>query len=249
MYCARAEPRDHTARILNTITCWAQPELVDLAIHQTFQQLLTTVPTVAREPNRKDLPVSKDVPSNPRIALEIFVRLHGLQREQTRAVGEQYARGILTFKQLFTQHGHQELADGLPNLEPTEAIPGTGGLGEAASGSPQTVPPTSYLTQDTDESLMEGVQDEISNVMPPSEEPMTDNYFTLSDAATPVRDEAETSISNMEAADIESELNNLLTMDEESSPPSEAPDWAVQNVVNTMASTSTQEAPQDQLLG
>ena len=43
---------------------------------------------------------------------------------------------------------------------------------------------------------------------------MTDNNFTLSDAATPVRDEAETSISNMEAADIESELNNLLTMDE-----------------------------------
>ena len=249
VYCARAEPRDHTARILNTITCWAQPELVDLAIHQTFQQLLTTVPTVAREPNRKDLPVSIDVPSNPRIALEIFVRLHSLQREQTRAVGEEYARGIQTFKQLFTQHGHQELADGLPNLEQTEAIPGISGLGEAASGSPQTVPPTSHLTQDTDESLMEGVQDDISNVIPPSEEPMTDNNFTLSDAATPVRDEAETSISNMEAADIESELNNLLTMDEESSPPSEAPDSAAQNTVNTLASTSTQEAPQDQLLG
>ena len=248
VYCARAEPRGHTARILNTITCWAQPELVDLAIHQTFQQLLTTVPTVAREPNRKDLPVSTDVPSNPRIALEIFVRLHGLQREQTRAVGEEYARGIQTFKQLFTQHGHQELADGLPNLEPTEAIPGISGLGEAASDSPQTVPPTSHLTQDTDESLMEGVQDDISNVMPPSEEPLTDNNFTFSDAATPVRDEAETGISNMEAADIESELNNLLTMDEESSPPSEAPDSAVQNTVNTMASTSTQEAPQDQLL-
>ena len=51
--------------------------------------------------------------------------------------------------------------------------------------------------------------------MPPSEEPMTDNNFTLSDATTPVRDEAETNISNMEAADIESELNNLLTIDEE----------------------------------
>ena len=78
---------------------------------------------------------------------------------------------------------------------------------------------------------------------------MSYNNFTLSDAATPVRDEVETSISNMEAADIESEVNNLLTMDEESSPPSEAPDSAVQNAVNTMASTSTQEAPQDQLLG
>ena len=236
-YCARAEPREHTARILNTITCWAQPELVDLAIHQTFQQLPTTIPTVAREPSRKDLPVSTDVPSNPRIALEIFVRLHGLQREHTRAVGEEYARGIQTFKQLFTQHGHQELADGLPNLEPTEAIPGISDLSEAASGSSRTVLPTPHLTQDTDELLVEGVQDDVPNVMPPSEEPMTDNNFTLSDATTPVRDEAETNISNMEAADIESELNNLLTIDEE-----------YQNTVDTMGSTSVQEAPQNQLL-
>ena len=153
-YCARADPREHTARILNTITCWAQPELVDLAIHQTFQQLPTTIPTVAREPSRKDLPVSTDVPSNPRIALEIFVRLHGLQREHTRAVGEEYVRGIQTFKQLFTQHGHQELADGLPNLEPTEAIPGISDLSEAASGSSRTVLPTPHLTQDTDELLV-----------------------------------------------------------------------------------------------
>ena len=237
-YCARAEPREHTARILNTITCWAQPELVDLAIHQTFQQLPTTIPTVAREPSRKDLPVSTDVPSNPRIALEIIVRLHGLQREHTRAVGEEYARGIQTFKQLFTQHGHQELADGLPNLEPTEAIPGISDLSEAASGSSRTVLPTPHLTQDTDELLVEGVQDDVPNVMPPSEEPMTDNNFTLSDATTPVRDEAETNISNMEAADIESELNNLLTIDEE-----------YQNTVDTMGSAFMQEAPQNQLLG
>ena len=66
---------------------------------------------------------------------------------------------------------------------------------------------------------------------------MTDNNFTLSDATTPVRDEAETNISNMEAADIESELNNLLTIDEE-----------YQNTVDTMGSTSMQEAPQNQLL-
>ena len=240
VYCTRTEPRDHTARILNTITCWAQPELVDLAIHQTFQQLTTTIPTVAREPSRKDLPVNTDVPSNPRIALEIFVRLHSLQREQTRAVGEEYAKGIRTFKQLFTQHGHQELADGLPDLEPTEAIPGISDLGEAASGSPHTVPPIPNFTQYTDELLVEEVQDNAQNVMPPSEEPMTNNNFTLSDAATPVRDEAETSISNMEAADIESELNNLLnllTIDEE-----------YQNAVDTMGSTSMQEAPQNQQL-
>ena len=115
---------------------------MDLAIHQTFQQLPTTIRTVAKEPSRKDLPVNTDVPSNPRMALEIFVRLHGLQRERTRAVGEEYARGIRTFKQLFIQYGHQELADGLPNLESIEAIPGISDLSEAASGSPRTVLPT-----------------------------------------------------------------------------------------------------------
>ena len=35
--------------------------------------------------------------------------------------------------------------------------------------------PTPHLTQDTDELLVEGVQDDVPNVMPPSEEPMTDN--------------------------------------------------------------------------
>ena len=237
VYSARAEPCERTARILNTITCWAQPDLVDLAIHQTFQQLPTTIPTVAKEPSRKDLPVNTDVPSNPRMALEIFVRLHGLQRERTRAVGEEYARGIQTFKQLFITHGRQELADGLPNLEPTEAIPRISDLSEAASGRSRTVIPAPHLIQDTDELLVEGVQDDVPNVIPPSEEPMTDNNFTLSEATTPVRDEAETNISNMEAADIESELNNLLTIDEE-----------YQNTVDTMGNTSTQEAPQSQLL-
>ena len=80
MYCIRAEPRVQSARILEAITCWTKPELVDLAIHQQVQHMRTTVPTIAREPNRKSLPVSAEVPSNPRIALEIFLRLHSLQR-------------------------------------------------------------------------------------------------------------------------------------------------------------------------
>ena len=93
------------------------------------------------------------------------------------------------------------------------------------------------MSQDSNEILVEGAQDDVPGVMPPSEEPMTDNNFTFSDATTPVRDEVETNISNLEAADIESELNNLLTIDEE-----------YQNTVDAMGNTSVQEAPQDQLL-
>ena len=171
------------------------------------------------------------------MALEIFVRLHGLQRERTRAVGEEYARGIRTFRQLFIQYGHQELADGLPNLESLEAIPGISDLSEAASGSSRTAFPTPHMSQDSNEILVERAQDDVPDVMPPSGEPMTGNNFTFSDATTPVRDEVETNISNLEAADIESELNNLLTIDEE-----------YQNTVDAMGNTSVQETPQDQLL-
>ena len=52
MYCNRAEPRVHTARILDATTCWSRPELVGMAVHQLFQRLRTTVPSVARESTR-----------------------------------------------------------------------------------------------------------------------------------------------------------------------------------------------------
>ena len=48
----------------------------------------------------------------------------------------------------------------------------------------------------------------------PNDEPMTDDNFTLSDGTTPTQDEPETGISQLDAADIESELNNLLTIDD-----------------------------------
>ena len=43
---------------------------------------------------------------------------------------------------------------------------------------------------------------------------MTDDNFILSDGATPAQDESEAGISQMDAADIESDLNNLLTIDD-----------------------------------
>ena len=99
MYCIRAEHCIQTARILEAITCWTRPELVDLAIHQQFQHMRTTVPTIAWEPNRKSLPVSAEVPSNPRIALEIFLRLQSLQREQGQSVGEDWRTACLNSRE------------------------------------------------------------------------------------------------------------------------------------------------------
>ena len=81
MYCDRTNPRVHTACILEATTCWSKPEPVDLAVHQLFQRLKTMIPSVAKEPSKKTLPVSTEVPSNPRTALEIFLNLHSRQKE------------------------------------------------------------------------------------------------------------------------------------------------------------------------
>ena len=52
-----------------------------------------------------------------------------------------------------------------------------------------------------------------------SEDSLVIDNFTLSGAATPAQDEPDNAISQMEAADIESELNNLLTIDNRSPSP------------------------------
>ena len=116
MYCDRTNPRAHPSNILQATTCWSKPDLVDFAVHQTSQHMKAKTPSVAKEPNRKTLPINTEVPNNPRAALEIFLNLHSRQKEKGDSVGEEYARGIQTFKSLFMQHGYSELADKLPEF-------------------------------------------------------------------------------------------------------------------------------------
>ena len=116
MYCDRTNPRVHTARILDATTCWSKPELVDLAVHQLSQRMKALIRSVARGPNKKTLPLSTEVPSNPRAALAVFLTLHSRLKERRQSVGEEYARGIQIFKNLFAQNGHQKLAHNLPEL-------------------------------------------------------------------------------------------------------------------------------------
>ena len=63
MYCDRTSPRAHPARILDTTTCWSKPDLVDLAVHQTSLRMKANTPSVTKEPNRKALPISTEVPT------------------------------------------------------------------------------------------------------------------------------------------------------------------------------------------
>ena len=128
----------------------------------------TTVPSVAGELARRTLPISAEVPSNPRVAMEIILELPSRQRERGQLVSEDYARGIQTFKSLFARYGHRELADSLPELPQGSVTSPTGEVNATASGLP-----------DRAETQTEGHQEYLSTDMPP-EEPMTDDNFTLS---------------------------------------------------------------------
>ena len=141
MYCDRTKPRVHPARILYATTCWSKPELVDLAVHQLSQRVKATIPYVAREPSKKTLPVSTEVPSNPRAALETFLSLRSRQKERGQSLGEEYARGIQIFKNLFMQYGQPELADSLPDLTLGSMTSENNQISVTAPGSSQQLPP------------------------------------------------------------------------------------------------------------
>ena len=98
------------------------------------------IQTTAREPNRSTLPITAEVLSNPRAALEIFLNLHRRQKEREQSISEDYAGGFLTFKSLFVQYGHQELADSLPELHQGSATGETDKMNATALGSSQPPP-------------------------------------------------------------------------------------------------------------
>ena len=95
------------------------------------------------------------------------------------------------------------------------------------------------------ETRMEDVQEGSPVTVLPSEEQMTDDHFTLSDATTPAHDELDTSISQMDAADMETELNNLLTIDDPGPSSTMVADPATTNQ-EPAANTSTRDQPQNQ---
>ena len=141
MYCARTNPRVHTARMLDATTCWSKPELVVSAVHQLSLHMKATIPSVAREPSKRILPVSTEVPSNPRAALEIFLSLRSRLKERGQSVGEEYAGGIQIFKNLFIQYGRQELADNLPEFPLGGITSGNNQRSITAPGSSQQLAP------------------------------------------------------------------------------------------------------------
>ena len=183
MYCDRTSPHAYPSRILQATTCWSKPELVDLAVHQIFQRIKAKTTLVGKEPNRKTLPISTEVPSNPRAALEVFLNLPSRQKQQGQSVGEDYTRGVQIFKSLFLQYGYPELADSLPDF-PQGSITDKNVMTSATAPgsfeqSPSNAPPTNRV-----ETRMEEDREGSSINFDPNDEPMTDDNFYLSNGAT-----------------------------------------------------------------
>ena len=75
MYNPRTRPLDNTAVALTNITCWTNPPIVDQTIYRNYQMLRAIIPKIAKEPKRKNLPINTEAPSNPKMAMEIFMKL------------------------------------------------------------------------------------------------------------------------------------------------------------------------------
>ena len=114
---------------------------------------------------------------------------------------------------MFVQYGYQQLADSLSTVPQERIVDETGEMDVTASGSSQ--PPAIDQNQ-PGPSLVQATTDAEQAEMIKPEDSLVSDYFTLSCAATPTQDEPDNGTSQLEAADIESELNNLLTIEDQS---------------------------------
>ena len=227
MYNPRVTPQADTAKILSDTTHWADPPIVDRMIYQGFQILKATVPKIAREPNRKTLPLNEEMPSNPQMAMEIFMSLITKQRDEGNTVYDSYSNAIGTFKEIFFRYGRQDLADQLPELSPagstsTRQAAGHEEVSTAENTSTSMVSTSSLISiaiaaapTNTDVSIH---NPETANPTTVNTTNATSNDQTVPLEALEVRP---TSLTRTLAADIELELNELPSLSQQNLPSSE----------------------------
>ena len=142
------------------------------------------------------------------------------------------------------QYGHPELADSLPEL-PRGSMTGENDQMSMTNPGKSQQLPLEVLPLNRAETRMEDDQEYLSIVIGPPDESTTNDTFTLSGAETPAQDEPDTGISQINAADIESELNNLLTIDDSGQYPPLVADHS--GNLEPVAVTSVPDLPSTQL--
>ena len=173
-----------------------------------------TIPKIAKEPKRKVLPINTEAPSNPKMAMEIFMKLIAKQQEENNSVCTDYLTAVETYKDIFKRYGRQDLANQLPEQCPVgssaerqaarheENSAGGSTTSVVSTKIPEVTPQvTTAANMDTstnDANQTNRVSED--NVIVP------DNDVTMSPSSP---ENIPVSISQSEVANIELELNEL----------------------------------------
>ena len=222
MYNPRTEPQPYTAMILSNTTCWADPQMVDRMTHQNYQTLKAMIPKVAKEPNRKTLPISDQVPNNPKMAMEIFMILIAKQEEEGNSVYASYLTAVETYKEVFARYGHQDLADQLPESRPAGSTSGQAARHEevSAGGSTTSVVSTTSPASTTQAATATRTDVLISDANQTTQMTHSTTIAHFDDTTMPRNnpEDRPASISHTQAAHIELELNELPSLDQQDLP-------------------------------
>ena len=214
MYNPRTRPLDNTAVALTNITCWVNPPIVDQTIYRNYQMLNATITKIAKKPKRKILPINTEAPSNPKMAMEIFMKLIVKQQEENSSVCTDYLTAVETYKDTFKRYGRQDLANQLPEqcTVGSSAERHAAGQEENSVGGSTTSVVSTMIPKDTPQVTTAANMDTSTNDTNQANRVSDDNITVPDNDVTMPPSSPENipvSISQSEVADIELELNEL----------------------------------------
>ena len=102
MYAERTEPRPNTAAILQATTCLSKPEVVDQTVHQHFRKIKDSMQMIAQTPPARSM----------------FLDLVARQSNHSSPVLENFTSSMTKYREIFTQLGHKQFADSVPEPKP-----------------------------------------------------------------------------------------------------------------------------------
>ena len=214
MYNPRTRPLDNTAVAMTNITCWANPPIVDQTIYRNYQMLNATIPKIAEETKRKVLPINTEAPSNPKMAIEIFMKLIAKQQEENSSVCTDDLTAVETYKDISKRYGRQDLSNQLPEQCPvgSSAERQAAGQEENSAGGSTTSVVSTMIREGTPHVTTAANMDTSTNDANQTNRVSEDNIIVPDNDVTMPPSSPENipvSISQSKVADIELELNEL----------------------------------------
>ena len=185
--------------------------------------LNATIPKIAKQPQRKVLPISTEAPNIPKMAMEIFMKLIAKQQEENSSVCTDYLTAVETYKDIFKRYGHQDVVNQLPEQCPVGSFVERQAAGQkenSAGGSTTSVLST-MIQEDTLQVAAAANMHTSTNESNQANQVSEDNIIVSdNDVLMPPGSPKDmpVSISQTEAAGIELELNELPSLNPQDLP-------------------------------